>query len=85
MGMSYRRAWVLVDETSQAFGAPVVDAAPGGAKGGGATLTVLGQAVLAAYRALEAKADQAARAELDALAGMVRNPGASGEGRKMPG
>ena len=80
MGMSYRRAWVLVDETSQAFGAPVVEAAPGGANGGGATLTVLGRAVLATYRAIEAKADQAARTELDALAEMAldrKSPGAA--------
>ncbi len=72
MGMSYRRAWVLVDETSRAFGAPVVHAAPGGATGGGASLTTLGKAVLAAYRSIEEKAEDAARADIDVLAALAR-------------
>ena len=35
LGMSYRRAWLLVDELNQHLGAPVVEAQTGGAKGGG--------------------------------------------------
>jgi molybdate transport system regulatory protein len=67
MGMSYRRAWMLVDATSREFGAPVVDAAPGGARGGNATLTELGATILKLYRSIEAKAAQAASPELAAL------------------
>ena len=37
--MSYRRAWLLVDELNQLFAEPVVSAHHGGAKGGGAALT----------------------------------------------
>ncbi|MTH80043.1 winged helix-turn-helix domain-containing protein [Paracoccus aestuariivivens] len=63
--MSYRRAWALVEEMNGNFRAPLVDSSRGGAKGGGATLTELGQAVLADYRALEAMLRKAP--ELDSL------------------
>ena len=53
MGMSYRRAWSLVEDMNGHFAAPLVDSSRGGAKGGGAALTDLGRAVLADYRALE--------------------------------
>ena len=53
--MSYRRAWLLVDELNQIFGKPVVSAHPGGAKGGGASLTDQGRRVVALYRDAEAK------------------------------
>jgi molybdate transport system regulatory protein len=54
MEMSYRRAWLLIDEMNRMFKEPVVAAAPGGAHGGGAQLTDLGQNVIATYRAVEA-------------------------------
>lgn len=59
MGMSYKRAWALVEAMNTVFGAPVVEAAKGGAGGGGAKLTETGRAVLAAYRALLAGSAQA--------------------------
>jgi len=43
MGMSYAHAWKLVQETGATFGAPLVDASAGGAKGGGTKLTALGR------------------------------------------
>src|SRR4249920_3182877 len=46
MGMSYKRAWVLLDSINRAFTEPVVTAAPGGAGGGGASLTPFGVEVL---------------------------------------
>jgi molybdate transport system regulatory protein len=46
MGMSYKRAWLLLDSMNQAFTEPVVTAAPGGAGGGGAALTAFGAEVL---------------------------------------
>jgi len=54
MGMSYSRAWQLVDTMNHAFRAPLVEAATGGKRGGGARVTETGQAVLAHYRALQA-------------------------------
>ena len=37
LGMSYRRAWLLIDETNHAFKSPTVETATGGSHGGGAT------------------------------------------------
>ncbi|GLR68715.1 ModE family transcriptional regulator [Acidocella aquatica] len=54
MGMSYKRAWVLVDSLNATFHEPLVLATKGGAGGGGARLTPLGARLLAAYRGLEA-------------------------------
>ena len=55
MGMSYRRAWSLVEDMNEHFTAPLVDSSRGGPGGGGAALTDLGRAVLADYRALDAE------------------------------
>jgi molybdate transport system regulatory protein len=65
--MSYRRAWLLVDELNQLFATPVVAAHHGGAKGGGASLTDQGRRVIALYRDAEAKMRAAAQAEIDEL------------------
>ena len=53
MGMSYRRAWLLVDAVNAMFEEPAVATAAGGAHGGGSTLTPLGAALVAAYRQVE--------------------------------
>jgi molybdate transport system regulatory protein len=60
MEMSYRRAWLLVDDLKSVFGEPLVETAAGGAQGGGAALTRRGREVLAAYRSLEKAAARAA-------------------------
>ena len=67
MGMSYRRAWRLVDSLNADLGAPVVVARPGGRRGGGAALTPLGAEVVARYRAIEARATAAAEGDVRAL------------------
>lgn len=53
MGMSYRRAWLLVDTMNACFRSPVVETTKGGATGGKAVLTKVGNEVLARYRAIE--------------------------------
>ena len=55
LGMSYRRAWLLVDAMNRCFEAPLVEARPGGGKTAGAKLTDEGKAALAAYRELSAQ------------------------------
>ena len=50
MGMSYRRAWMLVDTMNACFRLPLVETVKGGADGGGATLTATGWTALRAYR-----------------------------------
>jgi molybdate transport system regulatory protein len=64
MGMSYRRAWQLVDTMNQSFRKPVVDTATGGSGGGGARVTDFGREVLTRYRQMEATAQQAVEAEM---------------------
>ena len=64
MGMSYRRAWLLVDALNRMFKRPVVTAAPGGARGGGALITEFGKGVAAAYRRIEERTRLAIREEL---------------------
>ncbi len=65
--MSYRRAWLLVDELNQIFAAPLVAAHHGGVKGGGAALTEQGRRVVALYRGAEAKMRAAAEKEIGAI------------------
>jgi molybdate transport system regulatory protein len=52
MGMSYRHAWGLIQRMNEAAGMPLVTAGPGGANGGGATLTAEGRAAVTAFREL---------------------------------
>jgi len=65
--MSYRRAWLLVDELNQLFAEPVVAAHHGGSKGGGAALTDEGRRIVALYRGAEAKMRAAAEGEIEAI------------------
>lgn len=67
MGMSYRRAWLLVDEMNRALASPVVDTAAGGARGGGTLLTPSGAIVVALYRRVEVLSAKATEAELKSL------------------
>jgi molybdate transport system regulatory protein len=67
MGMSYKRAWLLLDSINQAFTEPVVKSAPGGSGGGGATLTPFGAEVLQRYRRILRKAETMAATDLAAL------------------
>lgn len=71
MGMSYKRAWMLVEEMNAAFREPLVTSARGGAKGGGAIITPAGQEVLRHYRALEEITATAGAAPIAALAAML--------------
>jgi molybdate transport system regulatory protein len=72
MGMSYRRAWELVDDLNRAFGQPVVTTQMGGKSGGGAELTAFGRDLVGHYRAIEVKAQKAAALHLDALQAAMR-------------
>ncbi len=65
--MSYRRAWVLVEELNQLFITPVITAHPGGPGGGGAALTEFGASLTRHYRAIEAEAQAAAANRLSEL------------------
>lgn len=71
LGMSYRRAWVLVDQLNQALVSPAVSTATGGAHGGGATLTPVGRELVTRYRAIESTAMMAAAKDIAALRRLV--------------
>jgi molybdate transport system regulatory protein len=71
MGMSYRRAWLLVDEINGIFREPLVGKQMGGVGGGGARLTKLGRDVVTRYRAIEKAAATVSAADLRALRGAV--------------
>jgi molybdate transport system regulatory protein len=64
LGMSYRRAWLLVDTMNQCFKSPVVETLTGGQRGGGARVTDLGHDVLRRYMEMEAKAAASVQKEM---------------------
>ena len=71
LGMSYRRAWLLVDTMNRCFEAPVVTAETGGSHGGGTQVTPLGCEVVRLYRRAESTAHKAAASDLRALKRML--------------
>ncbi len=73
MQMSYKRAWLLVEEMNAAFRDPLVDSVRGGPGGGGAQLTASGQAVLHLYRQVALTAALAASDDIDRLAALLRD------------
>lgn len=73
MDMSYRRAWLLIQDMELAVGAPVVVARTGGLRGGGVALTALGRSIVERYRRIERRAAKAVATELSALAKICAN------------
>jgi len=71
MNMSYRRAWLLVDELNTVFQQPVVAKWMGGRSRGGATLTPTGEKLVESYDAVVARSDGANRALLDEISNMT--------------
>ena len=71
LGMSYRRAWLLVDDMNRCFKKPVVDSAKGGKQGGGTVVTESGMQVIALYRGIEAQALKAGARDLARLTGLL--------------
>lgn len=76
MGMSYRRAWQLVETMNRSFQAPLVETAKGGAGGGGARVTPLGEDILRRYRAMEAKAARCIAPEMADFTAFLNAPDA---------
>jgi molybdate transport system regulatory protein len=72
LGMSYRRAWLLVEELNEMLSAPAVTAAKGGWRGGGAKLTLVGERVVEHYRAIEDLARVSAGGEFRAIRKLIR-------------
>ena len=93
MKMSYRRAWMLIDNLNRCFRSPVVETQLGGTRGGGAVLSALGHDVIARYRAIERAAAKATAMQLAALdaaqatrkaAGVRRRPASAHPRHRSP-
>ncbi len=69
--MSYRQAWLLVDELNRMFKEPVVSAQTGGGGGGGTVVTEAGNTVVRLYRDMEQRAYGASTSDVRALARLV--------------
>jgi molybdate transport system regulatory protein len=71
LGMSYRRAWLLVDTMNACFQSPLVETLTGGQHGGGAQVTDLGREVVKRYRAMEKKAAASVAKEMAQFAALM--------------
>lgn len=74
MGMSYRRAWVLIEAMNRDFKNPLVETSAGGSGGGGAHVTPAGHDALARYRTMEGKASAAVKKEMSAFSDLLNDP-----------
>ena len=69
--MSYRRAWMLLDELNRSLKKPAVDSAKGGQHGGGSEITEVGRKVIDLYRHIEVTAAAACKADMTRLVGLL--------------
>lgn len=72
LGMSYRRAWLLVDTMNRCFREPLVASATGGTGGGGAHVTPFGRRVLERFGSMQARVDRALDPELVRFAELLK-------------
>ncbi len=85
LGMSYRRAWLLVDSLKQSFREPVTVASTGGKGGGGVQLTEFGETLIAGYRNLERDVAKLAVRHLQAvIPAVVRHASADAKAARRP-
>ena len=74
LGLSYRRAWTLVNTMNKSFESYLVKGSAGGKKGGGACLTPLGAKMAKAYRAMETKAEKAIQGNWKTIKRSLKQP-----------
>ncbi|HMS95921.1 MAG: winged helix-turn-helix domain-containing protein [Tabrizicola sp.] len=72
MGMSYKRAWSIIETLNAMFDMALVESTRGGPGKGGAALTGRGREVLAEYLAILAAADEHGRDSIARLQSWVR-------------
>lgn len=75
LGMSYRRAWLLLDALNRSFSEPASTASVGGQGGGGVTLTAFGLEIIRCYRAAAQAIETAARQDLQPIAAKALTTG----------
>lgn len=74
LGMSYPRAWRLVDASNAMFREPLVRTQLGGSHGGGAVVTALGHDIIRNYRSMESALRKHAASQIDALEHALAEP-----------
>ncbi len=67
LDMSYRRAWMLIDELNRSLASPATHAEMGGQRGGGCVLTPVGEKIVALYRGIEETAYAACASQIETL------------------
>jgi molybdate transport system regulatory protein len=83
-GMSYRRAWLLLEELNASFRGRVTESSVGGSGGGGVTLTPLGRELIATYRGLERAVDELGARRLAGIARLALPAARSAARRRRP-
>ncbi|MDC6128249.1 winged helix-turn-helix domain-containing protein [Burkholderia gladioli] len=73
LGMSYRRAWLLIDELNRSLRAPATHSEQGGASGGGCTLTPVGEKIIALYREIEEEAKRHCDSQIAELTDLMQS------------
>ena len=74
LGLSYRRAWTLVDTMNKIFKSSLVEGSAGGKKGGGAHLTPLGKKIAKTYRTMESKVEAAMQSNWKVIQNSLKPP-----------
>jgi molybdate transport system regulatory protein len=74
MGMSYRRAWQLVEAINKSFSQQVVVTAIGGKRGGGTQITDFGKDVISRFRAMEDKASATISKDIERFDALLKTP-----------
>jgi molybdate transport system regulatory protein len=75
MGISYRRAWLLLDSLNQSFNLPATINNRGGRGGGGAEVTTFGNLLIERYREVERKLNVVAEESLREVRAQVNTRG----------
>ena len=74
MNMSYRRAWLLVQNLNEVFAEPVVEKWFGGTSRGGAALTPAGERLVSSYETVVQTSAEANRAVLSEILRSAQSP-----------
>ena len=72
LGMSYRRAWLLIDELNRTLKSPATTSETGGTAGGGCVLTPVGEKIVRLYRDIEIEAASACATQISALTKLIK-------------
>jgi molybdate transport system regulatory protein len=72
LGMSYRRAWLLMDELNRSLNSPATMSEHGGQSGGGSVLTPVGEEIVRLYRDIETEAQSACSEQIAALTNLLK-------------